>query len=348
MRKLLPILDYVVLFVAVAGSGVAYAFLEYGGGAFIGATYALFACAPILAFERGYIMPGLARRVSALPTPVYIAIGFLIYAVLVFCGFGLGGTILWASGIFPGTWRRAVHAELQTLVFTLVVCGIIVFIMRVRELLGRDIFTDLILGRYRRPVSEDRVFLFIDLVGSTSFAETNGDLKAQEFLGEIFATYAAPVRKFGGVIDDYIGDAAIVTWPYHLAVRRAACINCVFDILGAIEDKHDLWLKRFGEVPRLRFAIHGGPVITAEIGVDHHKITYFGDTVNTTARLESLSKMLGHPILISADLAHQIVLPKGVRSEYLGEHAVKGRGQTLGVCTLSKYPVAVSQVAIAS
>lgn len=41
MRKLLPILDYVVLFVAVAGAGVAYAFLEYGGGALIGATYAL-------------------------------------------------------------------------------------------------------------------------------------------------------------------------------------------------------------------------------------------------------------------------------------------------------------------
>lgn len=101
MRKLLPILDYVVLFVAVAGAGVAYAFLEYGGGALIGATYALFACAPILAFERGYILPGLSRQVSALPTPAYIAVGLIIYAILVFCGFGLGGTILWLSGIFP-------------------------------------------------------------------------------------------------------------------------------------------------------------------------------------------------------------------------------------------------------
>ncbi|AAK86953.1 MULTISPECIES: adenylate/guanylate cyclase domain-containing protein [Agrobacterium] len=337
MRKLLPILDYVVLFVAVAGAGVAYAFLEYGGGALIGATYALFACAPILAFERGYILPGLSRQVSALPTPAYIAVGLIIYAILVFCGFGLGGTILWLSGIFPGTWKRAVHAEVQTLIFTLIVCGIIVFIMRVRELLGRDIFIDLILGRYRRPVSEDRVFIFIDLVGSTSFAETHGDLKAQEFLGEIFASYAAPVRRHGGVIDDYIGDAAIITWPYHMAIRRAACVRCVFDIQATMEEKRDMWLSRFGEVPRLRFAIHGGPVITAEIGVDHHKITYFGDTVNTTSRLESLSKMLGHPVLISADLAHQLVLPKGVRSEYLGEHAVKGRGQTLGVCTLSQY-----------
>lgn len=336
MRKILAMLDYVVLFLAVAGSGVAYAFLEYGGGALIGATYALFACAPILAFERGYIMPGLSRRISMLPTPAYILSAFTAYAILVFCGFGLGGTILWATGVLPTSWRRAVHAEMQTLVFTLGVCAIIVFVMRVRELLGRDIFIDLILGRYRRPVSEERVFLFVDLVGSTSFAETHGDLRAQEYLGELFSVYAAPVRRHGGVIDDYIGDAAIITWPYHLAIRRAACINCVFDILAAIEANRSEWLVRFGTVPKLRFAIHGGPVITAEIGVDHHKITYFGDTVNTTARLEMLSKMLGHPVLISSDLAHQLLLPKGVKSEYLGEHAVKGRGQTLGVCALSR------------
>lgn len=87
-------------------------------------------------------------------------------------------------------------------------------------------------------------------------------------------------------------------------------MRCVFDIQATVESNRDMWLSRFGEVPRLRFAIHGGPVITAEIGVDHHKITYFGDTVNTTSRLESLSKMLGHPVLISADLAHRLVLPE--------------------------------------
>ncbi|WP_313615363.1 adenylate/guanylate cyclase domain-containing protein, partial [Agrobacterium sp.] len=108
------------------------------------------------------------------------------------------------------------------------------------------------------------------------------------------------------------------------------------DILTEIEKRQDFWMKTFGTMPKLRFALHGGPVITAEIGVDHHKITYFGDTVNTTARLESLSKMLGHPILISSDLIHRLLLPKGVKSEYLGEHAVKGRGQTLGVCALIK------------
>ncbi|MDO5895037.1 adenylate/guanylate cyclase domain-containing protein [Agrobacterium sp. Azo12] len=336
MRKLLLMLDYLLLFLAVAGSGVAYAFLEYGGGPFIGATYALFACAPILAFERGYILPRLSHRISFLPTPAYIAIGLIVYAVLVFCGFAVGGTLLWATGILKVDWQRAVHAEPQTLIFTGIVCSIIVFVMRVRELLGRDIFTDLLLGRYRRPVREERVFIFIDLVGSTTFAESHGDMKAQEFLREIFATYAAPVRRHNGAIDDYIGDAAIITWPFQDAIKKSACIKCVFDILAAIEKRQDFWMKTFGVMPKLRFALHGGPVITAEIGVDHHKITYFGDTVNTTARLESLSKMLGHPILISSDLIHRLLLPKGIKSEYLGEHAVKGRGQTLGVCSLVK------------
>ncbi len=45
-----------------------------------------------------------------------------------------------------------------------------------------------------------------------------------------------------------------------------------------------------GQVPRLRAALHGGTIITAEIGIDHHKITYFGDTINTTARLESFAR----------------------------------------------------------
>lgn len=336
MRKLLPMLDYMLLFFAVAGSGVVYAILEYGGGAMIGASYALFSCAPILAFERGYILPRLSRLISALPTPVYIVVGLATYAVLVSVGFALCGTLLWATGVLEVSWRQAVDTQFQTLLFTLGVCGVIVFIMRVRELLGRDIFTDLLLGRYRRPVSEDRVFLFIDLVGSTSFAEQHGDLKAQEYLGEIFALFAGPVRKHNGAIDDYMGDAAMITWPYHRAIRRAACVNCVFDILADIEERRDWWINTFSAVPRLRFAVHGGPVITAEIGVDHHKITYFGDTVNTTSRLESLAKMLGHPILISADLAHQLVLPKNIKSEYLGEHAVKGKGHTLGVCALSR------------
>ena len=192
----------------------------------------------------------------------------------------------------------------------------------------------LLTGRYRRPVEEERVFLFIDLAGSTAYAEKHGDLRMQEYLGRLFATIADPVMRYRGSIDDYIGDAAVITWPFDRATNNAACIHCVFDILEMIDADATRWQKEFGEVPRLRAALHGGTIVAAEIGLDRHKITYFGDTVNTTARLEGFCKTLGHQVLISTDLARKMRLPHYVRVEDLGEHAVRGRGHKLGVLSL--------------
>ena len=58
--------------------------------------------------------------------------------------------------------------------------------------------------------------------------------------------------------------------------------------------------------------------------------------MNTTARLEALCKSLGKQVLISAELVQRIKLPKTVEIEDLGTHAVKGRGQTLGVMALKQ------------
>jgi adenylate cyclase len=224
--------------------------------------------------------------------------------------------------------------SLNVLLYALATSGPIVFVLRVRELLGRDVFLSLLTGRYRKPVQEERVFLFVDLAGSTSLAERFGDLKMQEYLGRLFATLADPVLRHGGSIDDYIGDAAVISWPFDRAVADAACIRCVFDILDQIETDAHRWRKDYGEIPRLRAALHGGTIVAAEIGVDRHKITYFGDTVNTTSRVEGLCRTLDRQVLISADLARRMRLPAFVKSEDLGEHELKGRGQKLGVLSL--------------
>jgi adenylate cyclase len=90
---------------------------------------------------------------------------------------------------------------------------------------------------------------------------------------------------------------------------------------------------------RIRAALHGGPVVTAEVGVDRHKIAYFGDAVNVTARLEALCRTLDAPVLISGDLLAKLPrLPDGVRARPLGEHAVRGRDQVLAVAALEQAP----------
>ncbi|MBD9648498.1 adenylate/guanylate cyclase domain-containing protein [Ensifer sp. ENS09] len=334
MRWRFSTFEGLLLLLVIAGAGAVYAWVFYGKGALIGATYALFMCLPIIAFERRIIFRRLHRRIHAFSTPVFFVASLVIYFVLLDVGYAAAGLLMQTGGVMKDHWMDAMMPSKTVLVFALGVSGSLVFILRVRELLGRDVFLSLLTGRYRRPIEEERVFLFIDLAGSTAYAEKHGDLRMQEYLGRLFATIADPVMRYRGSIDDYIGDAAVITWPFDRATNNAACIHCVFDILEMIDADATRWQKEFGEVPRLRAALHGGTIVAAEIGLDRHKITYFGDTVNTTARLEGFCKTLGHQVLISTDLARKMRLPHYVRVEDLGEHAVRGRGQKLGVLSL--------------
>jgi adenylate cyclase len=326
---------FIALF--IAATGLAYNVIFSGPAhPLVSIVYALFCGMPLLAFERGVILPGLYHWMHRLSTPIYVLSAFIFDFVVISIGFAVAGVVLKSAGMMTGSWRDVTVLPANVLIYAMAMTAILILVLRVRELLGRDIFFSLLTARYRKPVAEERVFLFVDLVGSTSFAEEFGDLKAQQYLATLFTAFARSVRHHRGAIDDYIGDAAIITWPMTRGVKDARCVQCVFDIFADIEANKEMWLQTYGRAPRLRASLHGGPIITAEIGVDHHKITYFGDTVNTTARLEGLCKTLDKPILMSTDLARRMTLPGNVLAEDLGEHAVKGRDQTLGVIALRR------------
>ncbi|MEK1886914.1 MAG: adenylate/guanylate cyclase domain-containing protein [Phyllobacterium sp.] len=327
---------WIFILMAAAASGVLYGYFYNGKISAIGAIFALFLCIPPVAFERGSLFPRLFDWINALPTPSYIVCSLIANYLLIGIGYFICGTLLWFFGYLPAEWWQEAVLPTRIWLYTLVVSALMSFVSRVRELLGRDVFASLLMGRYRKPIEEERIFLFVDLVGSTSFAEEFGDLRAQQFLGALFAEFAAPVRRRHGTIDDYVGDAAIITWPMQRGIRNANCVLCIFDIIDAIEANSERWLSEFGRVPRLRAALHGGSIVTAEIGVDHHKITYFGDTVNTTARLEQLCRNLKAPVLISSELAKRLTFPEDIRTSYLGTHAVRGKGQSLGVMALAR------------
>ena len=327
--------NWILTSLVVASTGVIYGKIFFPEAPlYIGAVFALFCGMPLLAFERRMILPRLNVWMHRQPTPAFILSALIVDFILMSVGYAMAGSLMKLLGVVDGTWKDLTLLKMDVYIYAVLVTAVIIFIGRVRELLGRDVFLSLLTGRYRNPVQEERVFLFIDLVGSTAFAEEHGDLKTQEFLGAVFAAIAEPVRRHKGAIDDYIGDAAIITWPLRRGVRNANCVRCVFNILNDIEANAETWLKSYGRVPRLRAALHGGSIVTAEIGVDHHKIAYFGDTVNTAARLESLCKTLERQVLISSDLARRLELPGAIIKEELGEHAIRGRDQSLGVIAL--------------
>ncbi|MER2253316.1 adenylate/guanylate cyclase domain-containing protein [Methylorubrum podarium] len=290
----------------------------------------------VIAYERGLFLASYSRRLRQLPTLAYFAAAEISLVVVIVAAMSVTGSLIWALGIADKTFLEAVTPKLFTIPFALAVSALIVAVLRVRDLIGSETFTSLILGRYHRPVSEERVFLFLDLVGSTAYAERHGDLAAQELLKAVFAAIAEPVRRYRGQVDDYVGDQVIVSWPLARGIERARCVACVFAIRQTLEGDRDGWQARFGFVPELRAALHGGSVVTAEVGVDRHKIAYFGDVMNATARLEGLCRETGRSVLISeAVLARLPALPDGIEAEALGGYRLRGRSETMAVHALA-------------
>ena len=323
--------------VALSGAaGWAYAAVFATGLHLVSTVYGVFFGVPLILYERGKLWPRLRARVRRASTPVFAAATLAIVVCTFVAGIALAGLVLWATGIMRTPLLDAAPTPLR-LAYAFAAAALIVAVFRVRDLIGPRIFLSFLVGRYHRPIHEERVFLFLDLVGSTSFAERHGDLRAAEYLARAFEVLAGPVARYRGSVDDFVGDMALVTWRLDEGVRDAAVVRCVFAFLEEIERGAEGWHRRFGEVPRFRAALHCGQVVTAEIGVDHHKIAYFGDVVNTTARLEALAKVLGEPIVASSDLLKRIgFLPQEIAYVELGRQIVRGRDQPLDVTGLKR------------
>lgn len=317
---------------ASTAAGLLYGSVSAGGRPQIGAVYGFCCGGAVMLFEQGLVWPALRDRLRRLPWLASVAAAEAAYLAMTWIGGAVAGLLLVTTGALHQSLAGAMVLGPVTTLYALAVSGLVITLTRMRDLIGAEAFRNILLGRYHRPVEEERIFAFIDLIGSTAYAQTHGDLAAQRYLGAIFAALAEPVRRHGGAIDDYVGDMALITWPLASGVRGARCIACIFACLDAVARDAKAWHRDFGEVPRFRAALHGGEVVTAEIGVDRHKISYFGDVVNTTGRIEALCRTLDAPLLISADLLGRIpALPAGIRARPLGAHAVKGRGQMLTV-----------------
>jgi len=330
---------WVAILAACVASGAFYGAVSYGGRPWIGAVYGGCCGGAVMLFEQGVVTPRLRARLRRLAWLPSVFATEAAYLALTMMGAAVAGLLLWASSLYPGTLTEAVFISPVAILYALTVTGILITMTRMRDLIGAEVFRNILLGRYHRPVEEERIFVFIDLIGSTAYAQAHGDLRAQAFLAAIFAALAEPVRRHGGSVDDYVGDMALVTWPLEAGVRDGRCVACVFAFLDHIQADAEAWRRDFGQVPAFRAALHGGGVVTAEVGVDRHKISYFGDVVNTTGRIESLCRTLGAPLLISSDLLDRMsALPDGIRARPLGAHALKGRGQTLTVMSLEPAP----------
>lgn len=188
------------------------------------------------------------------------------------------------------------------------------------------------------------VIWFCDLRDSTPLAAS---LTREQFLGalnQFFDAMAGAVHAHRGQVLRFIGDAALAIFPVtdqesddaSAMSAETACEQALNAVLSATERVEETNRKRQAKGWRaLRYgiALHIGEVTYGNIGTkDRLEFTVIGDAANRAARIESMCKELGEPILLSREIAAHF--PE--RTVSLGNHQLRGVEGPMELFTLRK------------
>jgi adenylate cyclase len=209
------------------------------------------------------------------------------------------------------------------------------FVFQMNAKFGHGTLWKIITGKYRRPRAEVRIFMFVDLNSSTTIAERLGAETYHRLLADFFDDLTNPIVDNDGEIYQYVGDEVVVAWNYKKGIMNDHCVQCFFDMKKEIENRKAYYRETYGWVPSFKAAIHAGKVIAGEIGIIKRDITFSGDVLNTTARIQGKCKEFNVEILASSELLHSLPEHNRYTFRELGTIELKGKENRIALSTLT-------------
>ncbi len=190
--------------------------------------------------------------------------------------------------------------------------------------------------------------LFSDLANFTPIAERLSPAELMDWLNNYMETMAGLVIKYGGVVDDYYGDAIKANFGVPLPrttaeeVRQDAAnaMCCALAMRREMEQLNAHWSEEDAPRVKMRLGVATGSVVAGCLGsAQRMKYTTIGDVVNTAARLESYGKEIPErfidpfcQIMVASSTVEQ--LDVGFSLEPVGTLQLKGKSQGVDVFAL--------------
>lgn len=187
-------------------------------------------------------------------------------------------------------------------------------------------------GQYMHGQEMDITVMFADLRGFTKLSESKLPFDVVFLLNQYFQSMGTAIEAAGGRVDKFIGDGIMALFGSGDAAGNSAqqALEAAHKMSQRLEHINERLKNDLEEPLRLGIGIHQGPAIVGTMGHGAAtQITAIGDTVNTAARLESLTKEQGVQLLVSslAEQASQMDLTSHEEVEI----SVRGRSQSLKV-----------------
>lgn len=199
---------------------------------------------------------------------------------------------------------------------------------------GEGNIWNMIRGKYQTPKHEQRIFMFVDLNSSTTIAETLGDERYHQLLKDFFTDITNPILDNKGEIYQYVGDEVVITWPFENGINSIRCIDCFFDMKKEIEKYRTKYLEKYGLLPGFKAGLHCGKVVAGEVGIIKRDITFSGDVLNTTSRIQGKCKEFNVDIIASDELINALTLAKKYTSHLLGCIKLRGKEKDVELSTI--------------
>jgi len=165
------------------------------------------------------------------------------------------------------------------------------------SLMRKKTTTALLTGEKRRIVA-----LFSHIRDFSFYLEHNEPAKIVEFLNRHFQLYSDVIRRHGGYINKYIGDAVFALFgaPVSYLDNADRALNAAVEISDALRHLEHPGIVLPPGGYRVGIGLNEGLAIVGNIGsTDSFDYTAIGDAINLAARLESLNKHYQTEILLS-------------------------------------------------
>ncbi len=182
-------------------------------------------------------------------------------------------------------------------------------------------------GRLAGMASERRhiAVLFIDVRGFTSRSERNPPERVTATLNALFELVTASIHRHNGTVKEFMGDGVMSFFgaPQEIARPARAAYDAALEIHSALPGLNEKLQRADQEPLVVGMGLACGPAVVGHIGSpSRHTYGAMGDCVNVAARLETMTKELGYPLLLSGAAAAELNV--GTLTISLGLHEVKG------------------------
>jgi len=186
------------------------------------------------------------------------------------------------------------------------------------------------LDAYLAPQRVEATVLYSDIRGFTTTSEKIDPNDLANQLNAYLSDVIECVFKYGGLIDNFIGDAFLAVFgvPDQKEDDAKRAVECALE-LEAKAQKH-----MFGGQPlKIGIGINTGTVFYGHLGNNQKRqLTILGDVVNTAARLESETKSYSENIFIEESTVQK--LHKQFPFEFVHKTQLKGRSTKTAFYTL--------------